>query len=104
MRLRAQLQTFAHPLHWGLRPYAPIWDDSTMNRGPAIHWMNAGGAACGAPAGSFLSPYPHAVTCRECVISLKVDLLQRRLDAYRHSVLSGKAPRATRRKSGAERA
>jgi hypothetical protein len=67
---------------------------------PVVHWMNADAAACGAPPGSFLSPYPHAVTCRECVVSLKVDVLERRLAAFRHSVLSGQASRQTRRGSG----
>jgi hypothetical protein len=66
--------------------------------GPVIHWMNSDAAACGAAPGSFLTPYPHAVTCQSCIVSLKVDVLERRLAAYRHSVLSGHAQRQTRRR------
>ncbi len=63
-----------------------------------IHWMNAGGAACGAPQGAFVSPYPHAVNCEQCVISLKIDVLHRRLAAHRASVQFGLGPRVDRGK------
>jgi len=69
-----------------------------LNVGPIIHWMNADRAACGAPPGAFVSPYPHVVTCPECLVALKVDLLERRLAAYRASVLFGLAPRPDRGK------
>ncbi len=48
--------------------------------------MNQEGADCGAPAGSFVSPYAHAVTCRVCIAKLKVDILERRLEQYRQAV------------------
>ena len=54
--------------------------------GEVIHWMNKGGADCGAPAGSFVSPYQHVVTCQKCIAALKIDILQRRLERYRSSV------------------
>ena len=72
----------------GMPALSPGWDPRCVRRireSPVIHWMNKEGAECGAPAGSFVSPYPHTVTCRECLVALKIDLLERRLELYRQS-------------------
>lgn len=57
-----------------------------ISSNPVVHWLNKDGAECGAPAGAFVSPYPHAVSCRECLVAIKLDLLERRLESYRQSV------------------
>jgi hypothetical protein len=64
-----------------------------MPGGKIVHWKNGGGAVCGAAASAVVSFYPHAVTCPECVIALKVDVLRRRLVAHRQSLLLGGARR-----------
>jgi hypothetical protein len=61
-----------------------------------IHWMNGGGADCGAPVGASVSAYPFAVTCPECILALKLDLLRRRLATHRASVALGGLRRSKR--------
>jgi hypothetical protein len=64
--------------------------------GETIHWLHGNGAACGAPAGASVCPYPDTVTCRECVIVLKMDVLKRRLEAHRFATAVGRVPRQKR--------
>jgi hypothetical protein len=52
----------------------------------AIHWTKGETAVCGAPAGMTVSPFPRFVTCRRCIVALKLQLLERRLAEHRLSV------------------
>lgn len=62
-----------------------VWNDMCVADMPIIHWVSRSGAGCGAPDGSFVSPYAHTVTCPRCIVALKLDLLERRLEAHRQS-------------------
>jgi hypothetical protein len=74
-----------------------------MQGGPVIHWMNGGGADCGAPTGAFVSPYPHAVTCKQCLVAMKLDVLRRRLAVHRLAVRHERRRRAFRADSSGPR-
>ncbi len=76
-----------------MSPPSARWNSGLVRMVPAnpvIHWVNKEGAECGAPAGVIVSPYAHAVTCRECVIKLRIDTLERPLQAHRHAVALGR--------------
>jgi hypothetical protein len=64
-----------------------------------IHWLNGKGPACGAPVEANACPYQLAVTCRECIVILKVDVLKRRLEAHRFSVALGRVRGANPKRS-----
>lgn len=63
---------------------------SVQDRG-RIHWFTKNGALCGAPQGGQWSFSARAVTCRECLIAMRLEVLERRLELYRRSVALARA-------------
>ncbi len=56
-----------------------------------VHWFTKNGALCGAPQGAQWSFSAKAVTCRECLIAMRLEVLERRLELYRRSVALSRA-------------
>jgi hypothetical protein len=67
-----------------------------VSKASVIHWLNRAGADCGAPVGAIVSAYAYAVTCPDCILALKLDLLRRRLATHRASVALGGLRRSKR--------
>jgi hypothetical protein len=56
-----------------------------------VHWFTKKGALCGAPQGAQWSFSAKAVTCRECLIAMRLQVLERRLELYRRSIALSRA-------------
>lgn len=56
-----------------------------------VHRFTKSGALCGAPQGARWSFSAEAVTCRECLIAMRLEVLERRLELYRRSVALARA-------------